>query len=90
MNGTELQSAIAKKTGVRSDDVAAVLQAVSAIALEKLMADERVILPGLGILKTKVRAQKLARNPRTGEPAIAPARRVVKFQPSPDLKAHVK
>ena len=47
-------------------------------------------LPGLGKLKTKDRAARMGRNPRTGEAMTIPARRVVVFAPSEKLDRDIR
>jgi DNA-binding protein HU-beta len=49
-----------------------------------------VSIAGLGIFKTKTRAARTARNPRTGETVQVPTMRVPKFQPAKALKEAVK
>ena len=44
-------------------------------------------LRGFGSLELKERKAYKARNPKTGEPLIAPARRRVLFRPGQELKA---
>ena len=57
-------------------------------AMTAALAAGRVIeLRGLGSLELKERKAYKARNPKTGEPLIAPARRRVVFRPGQELKA---
>jgi len=49
-----------------------------------------VSISGFGIFKSKMRAARTARNPKTGEPVNVPAMQVVKFQVSKTLKDLVK
>lgn len=49
-----------------------------------------VSIAGLGIFKTKMRAARTARNPRTGATVQVPSMRVPKFQPAKALKEAVK
>ncbi len=55
-----------------------------------LKRGEEVSIAGLGIFKTKMRAARVARNPRTGEAVQVPSMRVPKFQPAKALKEAVK
>ncbi|MES2202965.1 MAG: HU family DNA-binding protein [Patescibacteria group bacterium] len=55
-----------------------------------LKRGEEVSIAGLGIFKTKMRAARTARNPRTGEAVQVPSMRVPKFQPAKALKEAVK
>lgn len=49
-----------------------------------------VSISGFGIFKSKMRAAREARNPKTGATVKVPATRVVKFQVSKTLKDLVK
>ena len=71
-------------------DVEAVFQALKDVAAQELTAGGEVPLPGLGKLKTKDRAARMGRNPRTGEAVTIPARRVAVFVPSEKLTLCLK
>lgn len=71
-------------------DVEAVFQALKDVAAQELTAGGEVPLPGLGKLKTKDRAARMGRNPRTGEAVTIPARRVVVFAPSEKLDRDIR
>ena len=62
---------------------------ISAITHGLKNGDE-VSVAGLGIFKTKMRAARTARNPRTGEAVHVPSMRVPKFQAAKALKEAVK
>jgi nucleoid DNA-binding protein len=53
---------------------------------DALGAGSVVELRGFGSLEVKERKAYKARNPKTGEPVIAPARRRVQFRPGHELK----
>ncbi len=55
-----------------------------------LIKGEDVSVAGFGIFSAKMRAARVARNPRTGEPINVPAMRVPKFRASKTLKDAVK
>ncbi len=55
-----------------------------------LKKGEEVSIAGLGIFKTKMRAARTARNPRTGATVQVPSMRVPKFQAAKALKEAVK
>jgi DNA-binding protein HU-beta/integration host factor subunit beta len=66
-----------------------------ALAIVKLMADaliagKAIELRGLGTLEVKERKAYKARNPKTGEPLIASARRRILFRPGQELRATLK
>ena len=55
-----------------------------------LAAGEVIELRGFGSLEVKERKAYKARNPKTGEPLIAPARHRILFRPGQVLKAALK
>jgi len=65
------------------------LAIVQAMA-EALAAGKVIELRGFGTLETKERKAHKARNPKTGEPLIAPARRRILFRPGQELKAAMR
>ena len=71
-------------------DVEAVFQALKDVAAQELTAGGEVPLPGLGKLKTKDRAARMGRNPRTGEPATYPACKAPTFKPGKALKDAIR
>ena len=89
MNKAELIQAVAAKAELdkKSADkaVSAVLEAIS----ESLAAGEKVQLIGFGSFEVRDRAEKQARNPRTGEIVTAPACKVPAFKAGQALKASV-
>ncbi len=73
----------------KADAERAVETMIDAIVGELKRGGE-VSVAGLGIFKTKMRAARQARNPRTGATVQVPAMRVPKFQPAKALKEAVK
>ena len=75
--------------GTKADSERAVEAMIDAI-VSSLKKNEEVSVAGLGIFKTKMRAARTARNPRTGESVQVPSMRVPKFQPAKALKEAVR
>lgn len=57
---------------------------------EALKKDEKVSIAGFGIFRTKTRAARRARNPRTGEMVNVPAMKAVKFRPGKALNQEIR
>ncbi len=55
-----------------------------------LEAGDEVRIHGFGSFKTAQRAERMGRNPRTGESVKVPARRVVRFAASTTLSGALK
>lgn len=89
MNKAELIQAVAakaeldKKTADKA--VAAVIDAIT----EAMAAGEKVQLIGFGSFEVRDRAEKQARNPRTGAVVTAPACKVPAFKAGAALKVAV-
>ena len=75
--------------GTKADAERAVETMVETI-VSALKKNEEVSIAGLGIFKTKMRAARTARNPRTGESVNVPSMRVPKFKPAKALKDAVR
>ena len=80
MNKAELISAVAERTGLsRKDSEQAVNAAFEAITAS-LAAGEKVSLVGFGSFEVKERAERVGRNPQSGEEMTIPASRVASFK----------
>ena len=56
---------------------------------ESLIRGEEVKVAGLGTFKILDKKERMGRNPKTGEPAVISARRVVSFRPSTEFRKKV-
>jgi len=56
---------------------------------DSLIRGEEVKISGLGTFKILDKKERMGRNPRTGEPAVISARRVVSFRPSMEFRKKV-
>ncbi|MCH5191233.1 MAG: HU family DNA-binding protein [Oscillospiraceae bacterium] len=90
MNKTELVAAVAEKAGLSKKDADAAVAAVVTAVTDALVNGEKVQLIGFGTFETRERAEKQARNPRTGETMTVPATKVPAFKAGAALKAAVK
>jgi nucleoid DNA-binding protein len=57
--------------------------------LRALVAEGRIELRNFGVFEVKRRAPRRARNPRTGEDVMTPARNVVTFKPGREMEQRV-
>ena len=89
MTRVELTNNIAKALNTTqstvSDYVATVLDCIK----HGIIKDGRVTIRGFGRFITRNKAQRDGRNPKTGEPAVITARRVVKFKAYDSFKQQV-
>lgn len=86
MNKSQLISAVAEQTNVTKTDVKRVVDSLFAIAEHKLTNGEKVVISGFGVFSVAEVAERMGRNPRTGEQVRIAARRNVRFRSSMDIK----
>ncbi len=67
-------------------DASAICERMIELIGNSLMEGETVKLTGFGTLEVRTRAERMGRNPRTGEEHTIAARRVVMLVPSASLK----
>lgn len=89
MNKTELINAVAQKGFAKKDADLAVKAVIDSIT-EALKNGEKVQLIGFGTFEVRERAEKEARNPRTGEVVKVAATKVPAFKAGQALKDAVK
>jgi len=85
MTKRDLVTRVAEDVGMARADVAKVVEGVIDTLSSSLVEGERWELRGFGVLETRLRAPRVGRNPRTGEPVDVPERRVVSFRPGKKL-----
>ena len=86
MNKAELVMAIADKTHMTKKDSEAALTAALDAIIAALADGERVQLVGFGSFEVKNRAERLGRNPQTGESVAIPPSKSPVFKASKSLK----
>jgi len=90
MNKQDLAEKVHGVLGTTKADAERAVETVIETIVSALKKNEEVSIAGLGIFKTKMRAARVARNPRTGESVQVPSMRVPKFQAAKALKEAVK
>ena len=86
----QLARDMAKGAGITVIKATEAFEALCAAIATNLVAGNDVRLQGVGTMKTSVRHETHARNPRTNTPILVPARRMIKFSPSLELKKGVR
>lgn len=86
MTKAELVAAIAAKAGITKKSAEKALNAMTDTIQDTLHKGERVALVGFGTFTVAQRAERLGRNPRSGETVKIPARKVPVFHPGKELK----
>ncbi len=90
MNKQDIAEKVHGVLGTTKADAERAVEAMIEMIVTTLKEGDEVSIAGLGIFKTKTRAARTARNPRTGESVQVPAMRVPKFQPAKALKEAVR
>jgi DNA-binding protein HU-beta len=86
---SELLNRIATKLDMKRKDVERVVDEFINTLAEGLRKENKVNVAGLGIFSVRDRKARMARNPKTGETVHVPAKKVVKFRVSKDMKTAV-
>ncbi len=73
--------AIAGKTELDIKIVKKVIDACEEILVDRIKQDDKVIIHNFGHYEPHTRAERMGRNPQTGEPAIIPRIKTIKFKP---------
>jgi DNA-binding protein HU-beta len=80
MTRVELTNDIAKTLNTTQSKVEDYIPTVLDCIKHGIVKDGKVTIRGFGCFITRDKAKRDGRNPRTGEPAVITARRVVKFK----------
>lgn len=80
MKKNELVDAIAERTGASKATVNEVMDALGAVILEEVKGGGEVTVPNLASFKQQTRAERMGRNPSTGEPMKIQAKTSVKVK----------
>ncbi len=86
MNKGELVEAIANDANITKAQAQAALDAFVSNVQKSLKSGDKVTLVGFGTFSASTRAERMGRNPQTGQPIRIPARRVAKFSAGKALK----
>ena len=89
MTRVELTNNIAKALDTTQSEVEDYISTVLDCVKHGIVKDGRVTIRGFGSFITRDKAKRDGRNPKTGEPAVITARRVVKFKAYDPFKQQV-
>jgi integration host factor subunit beta len=82
----EIAKQIARDTGLTQLQVLAVVQRTFDEIIRVVSTEGRIEVRNFGVFEVKRRAARPARNPRTGEKLMTPARNVVTFRPGRQME----
>ena len=90
MTKKELANTIAEETKLTQILVKEIMQRVFDGIIDTLEKEGRIELRNFGVFEVKQRKPRKARNPRTGEKVMVPAKKVVTFKPGLEMEEKVK
>lgn len=85
----DLSEAVFRTVGLSRNESAALVTQVLKEMSDALVAGEQVKVSGFGTFSTRDKTARVGRNPKTGEEAPIPPRRVLTFRPSHLMKERV-
>lgn len=86
MTKCELIAKVAQESDLTKAHAERVVESILGSIKEGLSSGDKVTLRGFGTFKVEQRAARMGRNPKTGTDVSIPAKNVVKFKPSTELK----
>ena len=86
MKKAELIKNVAEAANVSKKDAEAVMNALVTELGQAMKKGDDVRIPGLGTFTTRTRAERVAKNPRTGETVTVPSATVPSFKAGKELK----
>ena len=86
MNKSQLIKSIAEKSELSQKQINEVLSLMEETLVESLKAGDRVQISGFGTFEVRERAERKARNPKTGEPVSVAACKYLAFVPAKAIK----
>ena len=86
MNKSQLINELAEQSSLSKVEVKRLVDSLFGTIEKKLQEGEKVVISGFGVFSAIEVAERVGRNPRTGESVKIPARRSVRFRPTIDIK----
>ena len=89
MTKKEIVRQIAMEMGLEQALVKRIVQRTLDLILETVVKDGRIELRNFGVFEVKRRAARKARNPRTNQEVLVPAKSILSFQPGKNVAARI-
>ncbi|HET6429419.1 MAG TPA: HU family DNA-binding protein [Phycisphaerae bacterium] len=80
MKRDQMIEGIMRHAGISKANVSRFYDGLAELIRRELVRNRQFVLPGLGVLRVRARAARIARNPQTGESIQVPAKKVVRFK----------
>lgn len=85
MNKTELSKQAAERLSISQKDMMQIINTLEELMAEAIKEEGSLLWKGFGTFNLWRQAARPGRNPKTGEPAMIPARNSLKFKPGRQL-----
>ena len=89
MTKAQIMASLSDKTGLKKSEIVNVMDALASMAYSEVKKSGEFVIPGFGKMVKVRRAERMGRNPATGESIKIPAKTVVKFRLSKVAKEAV-
>ena len=89
MTKKDIAKKIGEATGIPQVPVTQIVQMLFDGITKTLTEEGNIELRNFGVFKVKKRKPRQARNPRTGESVMVPARRAITFKPGREMQRRV-
>jgi DNA-binding protein HU-beta len=86
MNRDQMIAGVMRSAGLSKANVNRFYDGLVDLAKKQLQSEGEFVLPGLGVLRVRVRKATTGRNPRTGETIRIPRKKVVRFRAYKDIR----
>ena len=86
----DLSKAVQYRLGLSHVESASIVNSALAMIADTLVEGETVKLSSFGVFSVRDKAERIGRNPKTGEDIPIKARRVVTFKPGQKFKSRVE
>lgn len=90
MTKKEIVKTISEEIGLTQLKTKEIVQKTFDAIVETLVEEGRIELRNFGVFEVKKRAARKARNPRTGDKVLVPAKYVVTFKPGKEMEERVR
>ncbi len=90
MTKKEIVRTISEEIGLTQLKTKEIVQKTFDAIVEALVEERRIELRNFGVFEVKQRAERKARNPRTGEKVFVPKKFVVTFKPGKEMEERVR
>lgn len=89
MNKKDISESIYKKLNIKRFEAYNFIDLLIEVIIENLSKNKKVVVSNFGTFKVVERQEKRVINPNNKQPMIIPAKKIVKFFPSKNLKSAV-